>query len=339
MLIILATPFTPYLLLIIATSFLVATVPFVAYLKSIRLWKLGYPSARYFVIAFSFFVFAVLVFVTSKFGFIDRNILTEYSVHFGALIVVIFLYLAIADQLNQDRKDKEIAQEESILSLKKYQELYTHSYEGLFRLDKTGQFIAANPSCLKMLGADDLSQLQSTFGDFAAMVLNDNDKLLDKLKIQENTTNLDVLCQRVDGEQIWITVNTRLSHNSFGQVESIEGSMIDVSDRKDNESRLRYLANYDQLTGLINRNAFQERLKKLIDYVRNSHSESALLFIDLDRFKLVNDTCGHLAGDELLKQLGVIFTHQVRQRDATARIGGDEFAIYCKIVTSNGHHK
>ena len=104
--------------------------------------------------------------------------------------------------------------------------------------------------------------------------------------------------------------------------EVIEGSINDISERKESESRLRYLANYDQLTGLINRNAFQDRLKRLIQHAQQTCAEHSLLYIDLDRFKLVNDTCGHLAGDELLKQLAVIFTHKVRQRDATARIGG-----------------
>lgn len=324
---VLTTPFTPYYILISGTSLLVGIVPAIAYVKSIQLWRRGYVPARYFVVAFSFFVLAAGVFVVSKFGAIERNIFTEYSIHFGAVIVVTLLSLALADQVNQEKREKEIAQAESIGSLKKFEEIYTHSSEGIFQVDPEGRFVSANPAFLTILGAKNISHLQQKFQDLESILVDPDQKLLQKIKLHERTTNLDLCCLRLDGQHIWVSLNTRLGRDLDDRLVCIECSMTDITDRKSIEGRLRYLANYDQLTGLINRNAFQDRLKRLIDSAREYNSENALLFIDLDRFKLVNDTCGHLAGDELLKQLGVIFTHQVRQRDATARIGGDEFAI------------
>ena len=157
-------------------------------------------------------------------------------------------------------------------------------------------------------------------------VNNSESELLDTVKMQRQLRR-DVIFLKVDDSQYWAVLNIRIVEDLTEKGSFIEGSIIDITELKENERQLKYLANYDQLTGLINRNAFQERLRRLIENAHRYFHEHSLLYIDLDRFKLVNDTCGHIAGDELLKQLGVIFTHKVRQRDATARIGGDEFAI------------
>jgi len=89
----------------------------------------------------------------------------------------------------------------------------------------------------------------------------------------------------------------------------------------------KYLALHDELTGLPNRRLFQDRLDSAIERARRTGSHVALLLIDLDNFKLVNDTAGHHAGDELLKHVGDLFTGRVRRSDTVARTGGDEFSV------------
>lgn len=89
----------------------------------------------------------------------------------------------------------------------------------------------------------------------------------------------------------------------------------------------KYLALHDELTGLPNRRLFQDRLDSAIERARRTGSHVALLLIDLDDFKLVNDTVGHHAGDELLKHVGGLFTGRVRRSDTVARTGGDEFSV------------
>jgi diguanylate cyclase (GGDEF)-like protein len=89
----------------------------------------------------------------------------------------------------------------------------------------------------------------------------------------------------------------------------------------------KYLALHDELTGLPNRRLFQDRLDSAIERARRTGSHVALLLIDLDNFKLVNDTAGHHAGDELLKHVGNLFTGRVRRSDTVARTGGDEFSV------------
>ena len=101
----------------------------------------------------------------------------------------------------------------------------------------------------------------------------------------------------------------------------------DITERKQFEERIRHLANYDSLTGLPNRMLFYDRLSQAINLAQRNRYELALLYIDLDRFKLVNDTRGHDAGDLVLKGAADRIQAQVRESDTVARIGGDEFAI------------
>ncbi len=101
----------------------------------------------------------------------------------------------------------------------------------------------------------------------------------------------------------------------------------DVTEMRGMERKMTYLASHDTLTGLVNRREFELRLERAIASARGEAREHALLYLDLDEFKLVNDTCGHLVGDELLKQVAGLLRASVRRNDALARLGGDEFGL------------
>ncbi len=130
------------------------------------------------------------------------------------------------------------------------------------------------------------------------------------------------------------------------------GTLQNITERKETEERLNYQANHDALTGLINRREFEKRAGRLLSTIKPGRAEHALCFMDLDQFKIVNDSCGHTAGDEMLRQLGLVLSSTVRQRDTLARLGGDEFGLlmeHCslddakRVVASilsaiNGYH-
>jgi len=111
---------------------------------------------------------------------------------------------------------------------------------------------------------------------------------------------------------------------------SIIGSVVvfhDISQLQSMARRMAFLASHDPLTGLLNRREFEERLREVLESARTQGLEHALLYLDLDQFKIVNDTCGHIAGDELLKQLAHQLAREIRSSDVLARLGGDEFGI------------
>ncbi len=101
----------------------------------------------------------------------------------------------------------------------------------------------------------------------------------------------------------------------------------DMTSAKDLANQLSYQASHDDLTGLVNRREFEQQLKLSLDNARTTQKTHSLMYLDLDQFKVVNDTCGHLAGDELLQQLSGLLLSKMRQSDSLARLGGDEFAI------------
>ncbi|MCK5167627.1 MAG: EAL domain-containing protein, partial [Rhodospirillaceae bacterium] len=114
---------------------------------------------------------------------------------------------------------------------------------------------------------------------------------------------------------------------NLGEVRQFAAVVADITKRKQDEERILYQANYDKLTGLPNRSLFIDRLNQSIPTMARSNKKLALLFIDLDGFKLVNDTLGHDYGDELLKEAAERLGHCVRTGDTVARLGGDEFTI------------
>ena len=124
-------------------------------------------------------------------------------------------------------------------------------------------------------------------------------------------------------------------------IEDYDGSIIgavlvfrNMTAIRDMANQMAYQATHDSLTGLINRDEFERRLVEAINVARNNHEEHVLCYMDLDQFKVVNDTCGHIAGDELLKQLTVLLHRKIRKSDTLGRLGGDEFGILfldCKL--------
>ncbi len=130
------------------------------------------------------------------------------------------------------------------------------------------------------------------------------------------------------GAHAWVLARGRVvARDEQGAPLRIVGTYIDITERKACEQRIAYIARHDALTGLPNRTVFHEHLKQRLAEVRRGRGQAALLCLDLDRFKTVNDTLGHPAGDELLCQIAERLRATVRKSDVVVRLGGDEFAI------------
>jgi diguanylate cyclase (GGDEF)-like protein/PAS domain S-box-containing protein len=133
---------------------------------------------------------------------------------------------------------------------------------------------------------------------------------------------------RSDGTAFWVLVtSTPVPRADGGPPDYSVAQIIDISERRRVEAQLHYLADHDPLTGLHNRRAFEAELERVVEESRKRGGWGALLALDLDGFKVVNDRFGHAVGDELVAQIGGLLRHSVRESDFVSRIGGDEFAI------------
>ncbi|MBW4484826.1 MAG: EAL domain-containing protein [Tildeniella torsiva UHER 1998/13D] len=143
------------------------------------------------------------------------------------------------------------------------------------------------------------------------------------------------ICSPQQQHCIWVLVNAFPTFDAAQRLTQVVVTFIDISDRKLAEEELRHQALHDALTGLPNRTLFTERLDQAVQRVKRYPDQLfAVLFIDLDRFKVINDSLGHLVGDQLLVQIAHILQRHVRASDTVARLGGDEFVILLEQIDS-----
>jgi len=150
----------------------------------------------------------------------------------------------------------------------------------------------------------------------------------DGIRRKHRSTQLEQV--RKDGTTVWTEVNTRFISDNNQNIIGILGVTRDITERKKSEQDLIFMAYFDALTGLYNRKAFIELLEAEIRYAQRYQTGLALLFFDMNKFKLVNDTYGHEIGDKLLKAVGERLKGVIRETDIIARLGGDEFTIILK---------
>ncbi|MDE2304179.1 MAG: EAL domain-containing protein [Gammaproteobacteria bacterium] len=142
-----------------------------------------------------------------------------------------------------------------------------------------------------------------------------------------------MLLIRRDGNEIYVESTASPIRDGSGAVSGGVLVFHDVSEARELNRRLSYHASHDVLTGLVNRREFEHRMERALKSAKARETSYALCYLDLDQFKIVNDTCGHSAGDALLGQVGGLLKSKVRWRDTLARLGGDEFAILLESCT------
>ncbi|WP_284620152.1 EAL domain-containing protein [Aquabacterium humicola] len=215
--------------------------------------------------------------------------------------------------------------------------------DGLYGVDRAGHVRFANRAALRLLGHADEAAL---VGQLAHERIHPADEqgrpvgpdacfLQHAYELGDSLSDWQTVFWRADGEPLAVECNLRPQYQA-GQCTGVVVAFRDITERKRFEAELQWQLQHDHLTRLFNRRHFEHLLEQEVIRLRRSTEQSALLFIDLDRFKHINDSAGHAAGDALLASIGRKLHARARESDAVARLSGDEFAVLLRNVDDHG---
>ena len=191
-----------------------------------------------------------------------------------------------------------------------------------------GFVLYMNTAAERLTGVDAVYASGKSLQSLFHLMAEDKTTVVDSAWLTEaNSNHAEVLLERSDGQTFVISKSASPLHDSSGVLFGTVTVLHDVTMLRAMSSQLSYQARYDELTGLVNRYEFDRKAQAAIDEAASGEHTHCLAYIDLDQFKIVNDSCGHMAGDMLLKELSLNLKAKLRGTDTLARLGGDEFAL------------
>ncbi|MBT8116579.1 MAG: EAL domain-containing protein, partial [Gammaproteobacteria bacterium] len=229
----------------------------------------------------------------------------------------------LADITERKAMDKRLREAET-----RYRDLVETAHDMVWSLDTDGRYTYVNRACSSIYGFTPVEMVGRHLHDFRSPEHppHDRDAIRQLFRgqdsIQFETVHLDN-----EGKPHFLEFSARSHKDPAGFVLRISGTTRDITEQKAFQHQLSYNAEHDPLTGLFNRNYFQEELERTVARVVRSGTTCALFYIDLDQFKYINDTLGHAAGDRLLVDIAALLSGHVRDGDLIARFGGDEFTL------------
>lgn len=229
--------------------------------------------------------------------------------------------------------DRRFALQASYLeaSERRYESLFEQNPDAVFVLDSEGNFTSVNRSAAEMTGYSNEEVLNATRGDFILPEDREKTRRHFEEAIGGEPQNFEAAIKTKDGRPLDLNI-TYMPIVVEEEIRGVYGIGKDITERKALERELERRATSDDLTGLSNRNLFTERLKRALARTSRHGSSLAVLFLDLDNFKYVNDSLGHEVGDKLLCKVADRVQNSLRDTDTAARIGGDEFAALLENV-------
>jgi diguanylate cyclase (GGDEF)-like protein/PAS domain S-box-containing protein len=237
------------------------------------------------------------------------------------------------EQLRRDLIERKQV-EEALFEEKERALVTLHSIaDGVVTTDAAGLIETFNPAAEALTGCDHADAISRPIGEVLRMVGEDSRAPMENPVTSclrdghGSTAAVDGLLLRRDGSEIAVAISASPIHDRAGRIAGVVTVFRDMTEQRELSQRLSYQASHDALTNLMNRQELEKRLARVLAGAAEDQSEHALCFLDLDQFKVVNDTCGHMAGDQLLCQISATLQDRMRQRDTLARIGGDEFAV------------
>ena len=238
----------------------------------------------------------------------------------------------IAEDITEQKRSEE--------ELRKLSRAIDSSSSAVFITSKSGHIEYVNPGFTQLTGYSK-KEVLGRLTDFLYTEESENsdyDKLRKAISLGEEWKG-ELDSQNRSGEKYRARISVSAVKNEAGDITHFVGIQDDISHEYQLTEKLNYQATHDVLTGLYNRVEFERRSEQLFASSREYQVEHALCFMDLDQFKVINDTCGHIAGDELLRQLSTVLQKTVRQSDTLARLGGDEFGVLMEHCSLEQAHR
>jgi diguanylate cyclase (GGDEF)-like protein/PAS domain S-box-containing protein len=210
-----------------------------------------------------------------------------------------------------------------------YRTIFAENSIGICNSTADGRFLSVNPAFALMCGYDSPEEMLARALNVRQLYVDANRcrEIGRQLREQGKCEDSEFQAYRKDGSQIWLRMSVRAAHNADGSFLYYVGAAENITEHKLLEERVQFLAYNDALTGLPNRTLLEDRLTKALASARRQKGKVALLFLDLDGFKTINDSLGHSLGDLLLRDVADRLKRWAREQDTVARLGGDEFLI------------
>jgi len=223
-------------------------------------------------------------------------------------------------------------------TLRLHARIFENSEEGIVITDAKERIVSVNSAFCKITGYPSHDVVGNTPRMFRSG-RQDAAFYRDMWRQIETTGNWrgEIWDRRQDGQDLPLWASVSAVRDPQGAVTNYFAILSDITDRKRNEERIQYLAYYDALTGLPNRSLFYRLVDQALAAAQRNQQHGALLFVDLNRFKPINDTLGHGVGDMLLQQIGGRLRAALRQEDVVARLGGDEFVVALFDIARRDH--
>ena len=241
--------------------------------------------------------------------------------------------------IKQDITERKRSEEELYRAHQMLQTVLNTIPQRVFWKDRNCTYVGCNRAFATDAGLNNPAEIigKSDF-ELAWSGTADRYRADDKRIMEQGSTklNFDEPQSRPDGSLLWLRTSKLPLWDREGKVIGVIGTYEDITERKVAEDRVKFLAFYDALTELPNRALLQDRLAKALASARRRKDKVAILFLDLDRFKDINDSLGHAVGDLLLQEVAVRLKTWAREQDTVARVGGDEFLIVLTAVKEVG---
>ena len=219
---------------------------------------------------------------------------------------------------------------------RRYEMLFARNLAGVFRSTLDGQLLEANEAMARIFGYDSPAELLQVKTPSLYFDVESRDALIREIRQRGEIQNFEEKLRRRDGDPVWVLLNEQIVRDEDLGIDVLEGTVIDITGRKEAEKQIEYQAYHDALTDLPNRFLFNDRLALALAHAKRFHRTVAVLFLDLDHFKLINDTLAHSVGDELLRSVAARLTNCLRRDDTVARLGGDEFVFILPEINPAG---